>query len=57
MKQCLYVSVFILVLTGCTEAPQTQSSETPAAADSQQLTESEKLNQWFDVKYEEQLGV
>lgn len=56
MKQSLWVSVFLLLLTGCTEAPQTQSSETPAAAESQQLTESEKLNQWFDVKYEEQLA-
>ena len=56
MKKSLCISVFLLVLIGCTEVPQSPPASTTTVAESQQLTESEKLNQWFDVKYEELLA-
>ena len=52
----LNLAVVLLLLTACSqEPPQVSSEQTTETTTSVQLSESERLNQWFEVKYEEQL--
>lgn len=62
MRHSLIAIAVLAVLSGCKPAPQPETNNAPAAA-AQNATatsavvqsESERLNQWFEVKYEEQL--
>lgn len=54
MKRLFLLSA--LALAACSEAPAPEQTTSPATAvEVPQLTESEKLNAWFEEKYEEQL--
>ena len=56
MKRLFLLSAVALALTACSEAPQTSTASQPAtAAANAQLSESERLNAWFEEKYEQQL--
>ena len=61
MNKTLFASLLLLVLAACGEpattpaAPETATTETAAPAETTQ-TETERLNAWFDEKYEEQLN-
>lgn len=61
MRHSLIAIAVLAVLSGCKPAPQPETNNAPAAAQSATATtavvqsESERLNQWFEVKYEEQL--
>ncbi len=56
MKRLFLLSAVALALTACSEAPQTSTASQPATtAESAQLSESERLNAWFEEKYEQQL--
>lgn len=56
MKRLFLLSAVALALTACSEAPQTSTASQPAtAAENAQLSESERLNAWFEEKYEQQL--
>ena len=56
MKRLFLLSAVALTLTACSEAPQTSTASQPATtAESAQLSESERLNAWFEEKYEQQL--
>ena len=56
MKRLFLLSAVALALTACSEAPQTSTASQPATtAESAELSESERLNAWFEEKYEQQL--
>lgn len=59
MRKTLIVCALALALTACDRAasPETGTAATPAATVSQAdiAAETERLNQWFEKKYEEQL--
>jgi uncharacterized protein (DUF885 family) len=59
MRKTLIVCAMALALTACDRAasPETGTAATPAATVSQAdiAAETERLNQWFEKKYEEQL--
>ncbi|MDY6927321.1 MAG: DUF885 domain-containing protein [Pseudomonadota bacterium] len=56
MKRLFLLSALALALTACSEAPQTSTAaQTATTAESAQLSESERLNAWFEEKYEQQL--
>lgn len=61
MRHSLLAIAVIAVLTGCDKAPEqsTANTSTPVAPAAQQQTaqisESARLNQWFEQKYEQQL--
>ncbi|GGF83188.1 DUF885 domain-containing protein [Alteromonas lipolytica] len=56
MKRLFILSAVALALSACSEAPQTNSTTQPASvAETAQVSESERLNAWFEEKYEEQL--
>lgn len=66
MRKSLLFLAVVGILSGCTPAndtadtsQNTSNGKPPAvneqAAENTQLSESERLNQWFDVKYEQQL--
>lgn len=60
MNKTLFASLLLLMLAACGEpatppaAPESSMAETTATAETQ--TETERLNAWFDEKYEEQLN-
>ena len=56
MKRLFILSTLALALSACSQAP-TPNAETTArtAIEHPQQSESERLNAWFDAKYEEQL--
>ena len=57
MSNCLKILSFVVLLAGC--QPETEATRTPppasASAQSAATAESERLNQWFAVKFEERL--
>ncbi len=59
MNKILFATLLLLMFAACSEpaspppAPETNTAETTAPAETQ--TETERLNAWFDEKYEEQL--
>ncbi|MFS1702687.1 DUF885 domain-containing protein [Alteromonas sp. AMM-1] len=56
MKRLFLLSTLALAITACSEAPAPNAgTAAPTAAEQQQQSESERLNAWFDAKYEEQL--
>ena len=55
MKRLFLLSALALALTACSEAPQTSTAaQTATTAESAQLSESERLNAWFEEKYEQE---
>lgn len=62
MRHSLLALSIAALLAGCNPAQETKTTTTPAAAEAvtaaetkAALSESERLNQWFETKYEEQL--
>lgn len=57
MRRTLLVCALALALGACDRAPSSDTAATPAATASQAdiAAETERLNQWFEKKYEEQL--
>lgn len=57
MRKTLIVCALALALSACDRAPSSDTAATPAVAASQAdiAAETERLNQWFEKKYEEQL--
>lgn len=50
MKRLFLLSAVALALSACSEAPQSGNQQTETVAESQKLSESERLNQWFEEK-------
>ena len=62
MRHSLIAIAVLAVLSGCKPAPQpetntaaTPASQSVAASTAEVQSESQRLNQWFETKYEEQL--
>ena len=64
MRHTLLALSITAVLAGCNPAPDTKNTSTtavaaeaakPAETAAVQQSESERVNQWFEQKYEEQL--
>lgn len=56
MKRLFLLSAVALALSACTEAPQSNTATQPeSAVEAVQQSESERLNAWFEEKYEQQL--
>ena len=57
MRKTLIVCALALALSACDRAPTTDTGAVPAVTASQEeiAAETERLNQWFEVKYEQQL--
>ncbi|OUS29130.1 hypothetical protein A9Q98_06620 [Thalassotalea sp. 42_200_T64] len=59
MQKSLIALALIATLSGCNEGAKTNNVETPAPApamvEQAQLTETERLNEWFAEKFEQQL--
>ncbi|WP_445428776.1 DUF885 domain-containing protein [Alishewanella sp. HL-SH05] len=56
MRKSLIALGLAAFLAGCGEAPTTQTSQTVDTVAAQpQISETARLNQWFETKYEEQL--
>ncbi len=63
MRHSLLALSIAALLAGCNPAQETKTTTTAAAAEpvtaaetKAALSESERLNQWFETKYEEQLA-